>query len=240
LIGCILLTKSLSCNVVVFIEMSYIPESSKYLEFISLRWEEPYYDKFQCHKLQEGFFNVQGRFCVNSNSEKSDPLFSSRSPSTASGRSLVSNIRPDAHQCPEVSNSSRLHPSGHLSNSSGCSSVFDKKSNFFLRQKYGKTAASVRTTGQHLPDAILDKARCGKELQPSGRQGNTVWTPVLIMKIMCSRSAIVRKLGQHHPGATLIWYYVKRVMESRLHSCLCGRPQLTSGRRIEKSKADSI
>jgi hypothetical protein len=77
LIGCILLTKSLSRNTAISIGMPYIPKSSKYLEFISLRWKEPYYDKFQCHKLQEGYFSVQGRFCANSNSKKSDPLFSS-------------------------------------------------------------------------------------------------------------------------------------------------------------------
>jgi hypothetical protein len=52
---------------------------------------------------------------------------------------------PDAHQCPEVSNCSRLHPFGHLSNVSGHSSMFDKKSDFLLRHRYGKTAATVRT-----------------------------------------------------------------------------------------------
>jgi len=94
------LTKSLSCNVAVFTEISYIPKSSKYLEFISLRWKEPYYDKFHCHKLQEGYFSIQGRFCADSNSEKSDPLFLSGQPSKASGRSLVSNIHPDAMAIP--------------------------------------------------------------------------------------------------------------------------------------------
>jgi len=78
-------------------------------------------------------------------------------------------MRSDPHQCPEVSNCSRLHSSGCLSNASGRSSVFDKKSDFLLTHKYGKTVTSVRTTGQHRPDAILDKARSGEELQPSGR-----------------------------------------------------------------------
>jgi hypothetical protein len=70
-------------------------------------------------------------------------------------------MRPDAHQFPEVSNCSRLHPFG-------CSSVFDKKSNFLLKHKYGKTAASVQTIGQYCPNAILDKARRGEELQQFG------------------------------------------------------------------------
>jgi hypothetical protein len=33
----------------------------------------------------------------------------------------------------------------------------------------GKTVASVRTSGQHRPDEVLDKARRGEELQPSKR-----------------------------------------------------------------------
>jgi hypothetical protein len=36
-------------------------------------WKEPYYDKFECHQLQEGYLSVQGRLCTDSNSEKSDP-----------------------------------------------------------------------------------------------------------------------------------------------------------------------
>jgi hypothetical protein len=68
-------------------------ESSKHLEFMSLRWKEPYYDKFQYHRLQEGYFSVQGRFYANSNSEKSDPLFPSRRPNKMFRRSSVNNIR---------------------------------------------------------------------------------------------------------------------------------------------------
>jgi len=33
------------------------------------------------------------------------------------------------------------------------------------RHRYGKTAATVRTTGLHGSDAILDKAKCGVDLQ---------------------------------------------------------------------------
>jgi len=40
------LTKSLLCNFAVFTGMPYIPESSKYLEVISLIWKEPYQYKF--------------------------------------------------------------------------------------------------------------------------------------------------------------------------------------------------
>jgi hypothetical protein len=73
-------------------------------------------------------------------------------------------MRPDAHQCQEVLNYSRLQPSGHLSNLSGHSSVFDKKSDFLLRHRCGKTTASVWMSSLHCLDAILDKARRGEEL----------------------------------------------------------------------------
>jgi hypothetical protein len=69
-IGRILLTKSLSCNVATLTGMLYISKSSKYLEFISLIRKKSYYDKFQCHKLQEGYFSVPGRFYEDSNSAK--------------------------------------------------------------------------------------------------------------------------------------------------------------------------
>jgi hypothetical protein len=57
-IGFILLTKSLSCNVAVLTGIPFILEFSKYSKFIYLIWKEPYYDKFQCRKLQEGNFRV--------------------------------------------------------------------------------------------------------------------------------------------------------------------------------------
>jgi len=164
-----------------------------------------------------------------------------------SQRSRIPSFRPDgpvmhpnAHQCPEVLNCSKLHPSGRLSNASGRSSVFGKKSDFLLRHRYEKTVASVRMSGLHHPDAILDKASRGEELQPSGRQGNTVQTPVLIMEFTCSRSATVQTLGQHCLDAALIWYCVKCVMESRLYSCSSGHFQLPSEHRLEKSVPESI
>jgi hypothetical protein len=83
-------------------------------------------------------------------------------------------MSPDAHQYPEVSNSSRLHLFGRRGNPSECSSEFDKKLDVLLKHRYGKTAASVRTTRQHRSDAILDKARCGKELQPSRHKAKTI------------------------------------------------------------------
>jgi hypothetical protein len=106
-------------------------------------------------------------------------------------------MHPDTHECPEVSNCSRLHSSGRHSNESGPSSMFDKKSNFLLKHRNGKIATSVWTSGLHCPDAILDKARRGEELQVSKCQCNTVRILVLIMEITCNKSATIRTLGQH-------------------------------------------
>jgi hypothetical protein len=88
-------------------------------------------------------------------------------------------MRLDAHQCLEDSNSSRLHPFGCHGNASERSLEFDKKSNFLLIHRYGKTSTYVWTTGQHRLDVILDKAR-REDLQPSGHKDNTVRTRSLL------------------------------------------------------------
>jgi hypothetical protein len=80
----------------------------------------------------------------------------------------------------------------------------------------------------------------GRQLQMSERQVYTVRTPVLITEFTCSRSATVQTLGQHRSDAALILYSVKRVIESRLHSCPFRLFQLPSRRRLEKSIPDSI
>jgi hypothetical protein len=64
--------------------------------------------------------------------------------------------------------------------------VFDKFKDFFPKQRYGKTAATVRTTWLFHPDAILDKASRAEDVQPSGLQ--TPWSGIsgLNMEIVCS------------------------------------------------------
>jgi hypothetical protein len=79
-------------------------------------------------------------------------------------------FRPDVPLCPKASNYSWLHPSGCLSNTSGCLSMFDKSKDFFPKHKYGKIAATVRTTWLFHLDTILDKASRAKDVQPSGCQ----------------------------------------------------------------------
>jgi hypothetical protein len=95
-------------------------------------------------------------------------------------------------------------------------------------------------TSLHRPDAILDKARHGEESQSLGPQGNTVQTLVFIMVIACSRGATFQTLGQHRPEVTLFRKDLQGFMESQLHSSPSGRPQLASGRCLEKSETDSI
>jgi hypothetical protein len=66
----------------------------------------------KCHKLQEGYFNVQGGLCADSYSEKSDPKLQSERLYKASGRSSVSNIHPNdvviQSGCPLVSKNFKL------------------------------------------------------------------------------------------------------------------------------------
>jgi hypothetical protein len=93
--------------------MSYISESSKYLE--------------------KAISSVQGKFGADSNSEKSDPIFLRDGPV----------MRSNAHQCREVSNNSRLHPSGRYGNTSGHSSEFEKIQFFLCRHGLGRQLAPV-------------------------------------------------------------------------------------------------
>jgi hypothetical protein len=114
--------------------------------------------------------------------KKSEPVFPSGWLNKASGCSLVSNIRSDDRAIPSglpsVSRSFEQFKVASIRMSRQCVRTL-----ITVRQEirfpYRKTAASVRATGQYRLDAILDKARCGEEFQPSGRQGNTVRTQSL-------------------------------------------------------------
>jgi len=86
------------------------------------------------------------RFCTVYNSVKSDPLQPFRRRDISSGRPTIQSIiRPDLPLCREASICSSLHPSGYLSSTSGPHSIFDQLWDFFLKHKYGKTAAIVWT-----------------------------------------------------------------------------------------------
>jgi len=145
------------------------------------------------------------------------PLHPSRRLEIPSGRSSVKassvrtmrTFRLDVLLCPEASNCSRLHPSECLNNTFGRLSVFDKSKDLFSKDKYGKTAAIVQTTWLFHPNAILDKASCAEDVQPSGRSS-------LNMEIAYNLSAIVRTLGQHRLDTALFRKEFQTNLESRL------------------------
>jgi hypothetical protein len=93
-------TKSLLCNVAAFTGMPFISESSDIQSVLLLYGKSLIMTSCKCHKLQEGYFSVQGRFCVDFNAEKLDPKLPSGGLSIMSGRSSVNNIRQDDENFP--------------------------------------------------------------------------------------------------------------------------------------------
>jgi hypothetical protein len=129
-----------------------------------------------------------------------------------SGRSLVSNLRPNEVvipfgplQCLEASNSSRLQLSGRHGNSFGSSSEFEKIPTFkCIHLDYVAISSRPQSEFEEKLDFLLRHVY-GIQLHPFGRQDYTVRTRVLIMVITCSRNAAVWTLGQNHPDAALLW-----------------------------------
>jgi hypothetical protein len=127
-------TKSFLCNVAAFTGMPFISE------FISLIWKEPFMTKFECHKLQEGYFSVQGYFeyprkilCRFQLREIRSHDFvqttQSKRPDAHHSATYVRTrwqYHPDSHQCLQTLNCSRLHPSGLNGKSSCCYLEFEK------------------------------------------------------------------------------------------------------------------
>jgi hypothetical protein len=122
-------------------------------------------------------------------------------------------MRPNAHQCQKLLNSSSVHLFGCHGNTS---LEFEKIPVFLCRHGLGRQLASVRTTGQHCPDVVLDK------------------------EITCRQFATIQTLGQHRLDAALIWKRVKRIIERWLHSSPSGRSMLPSRCGLEKSETDSF
>jgi hypothetical protein len=58
-------------------------------------------------------------------------------------------------------------------------------------------------TAANRPDAILGKASLAEDVQPSRHKSTLSGRSDLIMEVVCSKSAIVWTLGQHHPDAAL-------------------------------------
>jgi hypothetical protein len=101
-------TKSLLCNVAAFTGMLLFPESTLQL-CSSRRFYEVFKDLF--------WFPVSRPDYV---------VFRLDAHQSATSIRTTRPFRPNAHQCLEASNSSRLHPSGCNGKSSECSSKFEK------------------------------------------------------------------------------------------------------------------
>jgi hypothetical protein len=75
------------------------------------------------YELQEDFVQNSNQFpCIRPD----DMVFRSEAHQSATSVQMTRTFRPDAHQCLETSNYSRLHPFGCNGKSSGHSSDFEK------------------------------------------------------------------------------------------------------------------
>jgi len=156
--------------------------------------------------------SASGRFCTVYKSEKSDPLqLSGRRDIPSRHPTVQSIIRLDDEKfpsepplCREASNCSSLHQSGRFSSMSGRLSVFDQLWDFFLKQRYEKIVATIRTmwipvrTRSSIRQVAHSKSRCSDAILhgPDPR--------AIYMEIACSWSTTVRTTGQHRPDAAQI------------------------------------
>jgi ABC-type transporter Mla maintaining outer membrane lipid asymmetry ATPase subunit MlaF len=125
----------------------------------------------KCHKLHEGYLSVQGRFCVDSNSEKSDPKQPSEGCVIPSGRSSVSNIVRTIE-------------------------LFVRMPRNVLQI----TIEDVRTSEQHRPDTWSINIQQGVCFQKStlfGKSLQAVWTTWQNVRTMSSSSQYSRVPFEH-------------------------------------------
>jgi hypothetical protein len=135
LAGYILLTKSLSCNLSILSGMPCIPESSKVFKKSYFKCLRKILCKFQLREVRSHVFIRTAQSCV-------------RMPISVEKLQIVQG----------------LHPSRHHGNTSECQSEFVKYLDFRCRHVYGKTTASIRMSGQHRPNEVLNKAIHEEEL----------------------------------------------------------------------------
>jgi hypothetical protein len=126
-------------------------------------------------------------------SRPDDVVFHPDAHQSATSVRTTRSFRPDAHQCLEASNSSRLHPSGRNGKLSGRSSEFEKIPVFqrirpddvvipsgrhsvtsirvsASRHSYGKTAATIRTMCDIVRTMSSIRQERAYQVQPSRRQ----------------------------------------------------------------------
>jgi hypothetical protein len=116
--------------------------------------------------ISKVFQDVQRRFCADSNLEKSDPKFPLGRPNHAFG-------------CPSVSKSLE-----QFKFTSVRTSWQHVRTLFRVWEELGFPSQTCIWEDSCIrPNEVLNKVRCGEELQSSGRQGNTVWTLSLLWKL---------------------------------------------------------
>jgi hypothetical protein len=123
-------------------------------------------------------------------------------------------FRPDAHQCLEASNSSRLHPSRRNGKSSGRSSEFEKIQCF---------SASVRTTWLYRPDVIqcLTSIRVSASRHIYGKTAATVRTMFSIRQVV--HPTFNRPdISLHGPNARVLYMEIAWINSNRLDDSLHG------------------
>jgi hypothetical protein len=228
--------------------------SKGYCIFQSLQFIRDYFSKkeiallwlVQCHKHEEGYFRSSKKILCSFKTVKSELLHLSK-------HSSISNIRSDEVAIPSgLPSVSTVQPcicSDVMANgldallssrriqrsSSSVRTTWQYRSDAIqcltrkrisFRDRYGKTATSVRTLGIHSPDAVPDKARRGAEVQTFGRPspyyGNNV-------QQKCNRLDARATPSRRFP----IQERILANLESPLLSCL-------SGRRLEKIVSDSV
>jgi hypothetical protein len=119
-------TKSLLCNVASFTGMLLYPESTLQL-CSSKRFCEVFKEVSfgSLSTVRTTWYSIWTLISQQHSSGRHD-ILSGRLSVKASSIRTTRSFRPDAHQCLEASNSSRLHPSGRNGKSFGCSSEFEK------------------------------------------------------------------------------------------------------------------
>jgi hypothetical protein len=122
-------------------------------------------------------FELQRRLCAEFKVVSTVPLqpserhviLSRRSTIQASFVRTTRTFRPDLPLCQEASNYSKLHPSRHFSNTSGCRLVFNQLWDFFSKTQIWKNCCNRLDDVCSCSDALIHKASCAFKIQSFGQ-----------------------------------------------------------------------
>jgi hypothetical protein len=102
----------------------------------------------------------------------------------------------DLPVCREASNRSKLHPSGRLSNMSGCRSLFDQLWDFFPKHRNGKIAATIRTMcvpfrALSFIKQVVHSTFNHQDLSPPGRDSQVSFMEIACISLTVQTSAFM-------------------------------------------------